>query len=80
MLTQPNTILTNHPMTTIEYLHLLIEDAIQFHHLQHQLQTAATQGEYQMYIQDKFLWTSSQYNSIQWMAFQQASQQLAINE
>jgi len=56
---------TNHPMTTTGYPHLLIDGAIQFQHIQQQLQRAATIGEYQKYLQTKFLWTGNQYDSIQ---------------
>ncbi len=80
MLTYPDTTPTNHPMTTIGYPHLLINDAIQFRQLQNQLQTAATQGNYQKYMQTKFLWNKAQYDSIQWPAFQLAFQQLARNK
>jgi len=80
MLSMPNTIPTNHLMTTIGCPHVIIDGAIQFWHLQHQLRIAASKREYQMYLQNKFLWTSSRYDSIQWTAFQQAFQWLAINE
>ena len=66
--------MTNHPMTTTGYPHLLIDGAIQFQHIQQQLQRAATVGEYKKYLQTKCLWTDNQYDSIQWTAFQQAYQ------
>ncbi len=72
--------LQQNPQTTASYPHLCIKGHIIIHWLQATLCDAAMQDTYFQYLQDKFHWTISPTDSIQWQVLQLALWWFNCNE